>query len=65
MDFAQGVGTFQAVVLSVQEIFVGVSGGGGEGGGEGGYHCFGIYIWHGLHMRSWNVPSNSILCLFR
>ena len=28
MDFAQGVGTFQAVVLSVQEIFVGVSGGG-------------------------------------
>ena len=26
MDFAQGVGTFQAVVLSVQEIFVGVSG---------------------------------------
>lgn len=34
MDFAQGVGTFQAVVLSVQEIFVGVSGGGG--GGRGG-----------------------------
>lgn len=34
MDFAQGVGTFQAVVLSVQEIFVGVSGGGG-GRGEG------------------------------
>ena len=33
MDFAQGVGTFQAVVLSVQEIFVGVSGGGGGGGG--------------------------------
>ena len=65
MDFAQGVGTFQAVVLSVQEIFVGVSGGGG--GGEGGYHyhCFGIHIWHGLHMRSWKVPSNSILCLFR
>ena len=36
MDFAQGVGTFQAVVLSVQEIFVGVSGGGGGGGGRGG-----------------------------
>lgn len=31
MDFAQGVGTFQAVVLSVQEIFVGVSWGEGMG----------------------------------
>ena len=36
MDFAQGVGTFQAVVLSVQEIFVGVSGGGGGGEGREG-----------------------------
>lgn len=36
MDFAQGVGTFQAVVLSVQEIFVGVSGGGGRGEGREG-----------------------------
>lgn len=35
MDFAQGVGTFQAVVLSVQEIFVGVSGGGRGEGREG------------------------------